>query len=89
MKLSEAYDKYNRATTFSCCTNCKKAWLDDIPIVGVALTCPVGCGLAMLRGAEKPEQYGCKLDDGKDLTSHIEEDPGKQAKNVSSVKSKL
>ncbi len=89
MKLSEAYDKYNRGTTYSCCTKCKKAWLDDIPIVGVALSCPAGCDLALLRGVLEVESYGCTLDDGKDLTTHVEADPGKQAKNVSSVKSKL
>jgi hypothetical protein len=88
MKLSEAYDKYNQGETFSICTNCKKAWIDDIPVVGIGLNCPTGDGFQIMRGVDDPAKYGCTLDDGSDLTPPIDDDPGKQARGIHQVRSK-
>lgn len=89
MKLSDAYNKYTREGTYAICTKCKKAWIDDIPVVGIGLNCPTGDGFALLRGVTDPSINGCTIDDGSDLTSHKEEDPGRQARNTSQVKSKI
>ena len=39
--LSSAYKKkFEESKTYARCPNCKGEWVDDIPIIGVAVMCP-------------------------------------------------
>jgi hypothetical protein len=91
MLLSDAYRKYKKEpTTYACCVQCRKAWLDDAPLSG-PLNCP-RCSPeiqgSLYRGATDPSQYGCTLDTGEELPQ-VSDDPGRQTRSISSVKSKI
>jgi len=91
MKLSDAYRKYKKEpSTYACCVACKRAWLDDVPLYGT-LNCPI-CGpevqSSIYRGATDPSKYGCTLDTG-EMSPQIEDDPGRQSRGLSEVKSRI